>query len=68
MKRFLAKLFFCLVFVTDALAFLTFNQEIDISENAITDTEGARGINFKPDGLVMYVTRRTNEGGSSDGL
>ncbi len=63
MKRFLVTLFFSLIFITDAFAFLTYNQEIDIS----SDTAGARGINFKPDGTIMYVTRRTNDTESSDG-
>ena len=57
MKRFLVTLFFCLIFVTDAFAFLTYNQEIDIS----SDTAGARGINFKPDGTIMYITNRESD-------
>ena len=50
MKRFLVTLFFSLIFVTDAFAILAYKQEIDIS----SDTAGARGINFKPDGTIMY--------------
>ena len=62
MKRFLVTLFFSLIFVTDAFAIITYKQEIDIS----SDTAGARGINFKPDGTIMYVTTRTNA--STDGF
>ena len=64
MKRFLVTLFFSLIFVTDAFAILAYKQEIDIS----SDTAGARGINFKPDGTIMYVTRRTNDTSSTDGF
>jgi len=64
MKRFLIILFFSLIFVTDAFAIITYKREIDIS----SDTTGARGINFKPDGTLMYVTRRTNDTSSTDGF
>ena len=62
MKRFLVTLFFSLIFVTDAFAILAYKQEIDIS----SDTANVRGINFKPDGTIMYVTTRTNA--STDGF
>ena len=64
MKRFLVTLFFSLIFVTDAFAILAYKQEIDIS----SDTANVRGINFKPEGTIMYVTRRTNDTCSTDGF
>ena len=37
---------------TNAFAFITFKQSKDISSN----TADLRGITFKPDGKIMYVT------------
>ena len=38
----------------NSFAFIEFKQ----SKNISSDTEQARGINFKPDGTIMYITNR----------
>jgi len=43
---------FLALFYSNAFAFLEFKQEKDIS----SDTSDIRGITFKPDGTIMYVT------------
>ncbi len=45
---------FLALFYSNTFAFIEFKQSKDIS----LDTQQARGINFKPDGTIMYVTNR----------
>ena len=45
---------FLALFYSNAFAFIEFKQSKDIS----SDTPEVRGINFKPDGTIMYVTGR----------
>ena len=56
MKKILKTSFFVFsflaLFYSNAFAFLEFKQEKDIS----SDTSDIRGITFKPDGTIMYVT------------
>ena len=54
MKKFIITLLFSLLVSTEAFADLTFNQEKVVT----TQTDQIRGINFKPDGTIMYVTER----------
>ena len=54
MKRIVFALMVNFIVISSAHAFLTFNQELDVSSN----TTQIRGINFKPDGTKMYVTER----------
>ena len=46
----------------NSFAFIEFKQ----SKNISSDTEQARGINFKPDGTIMYITNRKPLGGDAD--
>ena len=43
-----------------SFAFIEFKQ----SKNISSDTEQARGINFKPDGTIMYITNRKAASGA----
>lgn len=54
MKRIVLALIINFIIITSAHAFITFNQELDVSSS----TTQIRGINFKPDGTIMYVTER----------
>ena len=58
MKKILKTSFFIFsflaLFYSNAFAFLEFKQSKDIS----SDTTEVRGINFKPDGTIMYITNR----------
>ena len=58
MKKILKTSFFVFsflaLFYSNAFAFLEFQKEKILS----TDVPGVRGINFKPDGSIMYVTNR----------
>ncbi len=58
MKKILKTSFFVFsflaLFYSSAFAFLEFQKEKILS----TDVPGVRGINFKPDGSIMYITRR----------
>ena len=45
---------FLALFYSNAFAFLEFKQSKDIS----LDTTEVRGINFKPDGTIMYISNR----------
>ena len=45
---------FLALFYSNAFAFIEFKQ----SKVITTDTNGVRGINFNPDGSIMYITRR----------
>mgnify|MGYP001350620947 CR=1 FL=1 len=61
-KKFLIIFIFFLSFLsTNAFAFITYKQSKVIS----SDTPGVRGINFKPDGTIMYVTGRRNVDGDT---
>ena len=51
-KIFLISIFYIFFFCSNSFAFLEFKQEKDIS----SDTKHLRGITFKPDGTIMYVT------------
>ena len=44
----------------NSFAFIEFKQ----SKNISSDTEQARGINFKPDGTIMYITNRKDASGA----
>ena len=54
---------FLVLFYSGAFAFIEFKQSKDIS----LDTEQARGINFKPDGTIMYVTNRLGINSDQEG-
>ena len=58
MKKILKTSFFVFsflaLFYSNAFAFLEFQKEKILS----TDVPGVRGINFKPDGSIMYITNR----------
>ena len=45
---------FLALFYSNAFAFIEFKQSKDIS----SDTVEVRGINFKPDGTIMYISNR----------
>jgi len=49
-----------LLISNNSFAFIEFKQ----SKNISSDTEQARGINFKPDGTIMYVTNRKAASGA----
>ncbi|MDC3403968.1 autotransporter domain-containing protein [Candidatus Pelagibacter sp.] len=51
-KIFLISIFYIFFFCSNSFAFLEFKQSKDIS----SDTKHLRGITFKPDGTIMYVT------------
>ena len=53
-KIFLIPIFYIFFFCSNTFAFIEFKQSKDIS----LDTTEVRGINFKPDGTIMYVTNR----------
>ena len=65
MKKILKTSFFVFsflaLFYSNAFAFLEFKQSKVIS----SDTPGVRGINFKPDGTIMYVTGRRDVDGDT---
>ena len=44
----------------NSFAFIEFKQ----SKNISSDTEQARGVNFKPDGTIMYITNRKAASGA----
>ena len=60
-KTFLFILFLFFILSSKSFAFITFKQSKVIS----SDTPGVRGINFKPDGTIMYVTGRRNVDGDT---
>ena len=49
-----------LLISNNSFAFIEFKQ----SKNISSDTEQARGINFKPDGTIMYITNRKAASGA----
>ena len=60
MKKFFLIILFFIFFFSNSFAFIEFKQ----SKNVSSDTEQARGINFKPDGTIMYITNRKGATGS----
>ena len=61
MKKFFLTIIIYLFFLTsNSVAFIEFKQ----SKNISSDTEQARGINFKPDGTIMYITNRKAASGA----
>ena len=56
-KNFLFVVFFLTLFTSNLLAEFEFVQ----TKNVALDTPGIRGINFKPDGTVMYITNRYDD-------
>jgi WD40 repeat protein len=54
---------FLALFYSNAFAFLEFKQEKDIS----TDTKAVRGINFNPDGTIMYITKLASDANNDTG-
>ena len=58
-KIFLISIFYIFFFCSNSFAFLEFKQSKDIS----SDTTEVRGINFKPDGTIMYITNRDPNNG-----
>ncbi|MDA7704683.1 hypothetical protein ABXT43_05810 [Candidatus Pelagibacter sp. Uisw_114] len=67
MKKILKTSFFVFsflaLFYSNAFAFLEFKQEKDIS----TDTKAVRGINFNPDGTIMYITKLASDANNDTG-
>ena len=57
MLRFLYIIFFLSVFASNAFALIAFKQ----SKVITSDSNQIRGINFKPDGTIMYVTERQGD-------
>ncbi len=53
-KTFLFFIFFFILFNSQSFGELSFVQTKDVT----SDTPGVRGINFKPDGKIMYITSR----------
>ena len=60
-KIFLISIFYIFFFCSNSFAFIEFKQSKVISD----DTPGVRGINFKPDGTIMYVTGRRDIDGDT---
>ena len=56
-KNFLFVVFFLTLFTSNLLAEFEFVQ----TKNVALDTPGIRGINFKPDGTIMYITNRYDD-------
>ena len=54
MIRYALLIIFSLIFSQNSYAEFTFVQTKDV----VGDTPGVRGINFKPDGTIMYITNR----------
>ena len=48
---------FLALFYSNAFAFIEFKQSKDIS----SDTVAVRGINFNPDGTIMYITKLASD-------
>ena len=62
MKKILLGIFLSLILISELLAVPNFVQKISLQD----DTDELRGINFKPDGTIMYVTRRITPAANSD--
>ncbi len=56
-KIFLISIFYIFFFCSNSFAFLEFKQSKDIS----SDTVAVRGINFNPDGTIMYITKLASD-------
>ena len=67
MKKILKTSFFVFsflaLFYSNAFAFIEFKQSKDIS----SDTVAVRGINFNPDGTIMYITNRKTDTDGGNG-
>ena len=61
MKKILLGIFLSLILISEVFAVPNFKQKITLS-----DIDAVRGINFKPDGTIMYITRRINGNVNSD--
>ncbi len=57
MKKIYLTILLFFLLSTNAFAFITYKQ----SKVITTDTNQIRGINFKPDGTIMYVTERQDD-------
>ena len=63
MKRIIGVMVLGMLLISNnSFAFIEFKQ----SKNISSDTEQARGINFKPDGTIMYITNRKPLGGDAN--
>ena len=56
-KAFLFVLFFFTLLSSNSFAEFTFVQ----TKVVTSDTPGVRGINFKPDGTIMYITNQETD-------
>ena len=56
-KIFLFLILFLTLFSSQSFGELSFVQTKDVT----SDTPGVRGINFKPDGKIMYITSRLKD-------
>ena len=56
-KIFLYLILFLTLFSSHSFGELSFVQTKDVT----SDTPGVRGINFKPDGKIMYITGRLKD-------
>ena len=59
MKSFFLIVICFFLFSSNSFAFIEFKQTKNIS----SDTEQARGVNFNPDGTIMYITNRKGSSG-----
>ena len=62
MKKILLGIFLSLILISEAFSIPTFKQETNVEDG----TDEIRGINFKPDGTIMYVTRRITPAANDD--
>ena len=62
MRKIYFVIFLSLVIISEAFAVPNFKQQFSLS----SDTDAVRGINFKPDGTIMYITRRVTPGDNDD--
>ena len=62
MKKILLGIFLSLILISELLAVPNFVQKISLED----DTDELRGINFKPDGTIMYVTTRITPSANND--
>ena len=60
-KLFLLLIFFFFIFSVNSFAILPFKQSKVISTGYSTNIKAVRGINFKPDGTMMYITNRISD-------
>ena len=62
MRKIYLIIFLSIVIISEAFAVPSFKQEISLAD----DTDELRGINFKPDGTIMYITRRISPAANND--